>query len=641
MSKAVRVITGMLLVALAAGLLAAAQVKNPDTFTFYWVDDIRSLDPAFISTTPDTYASLNLYEGLVHFKGASLTEYVPVLATEVPSLDNGLLTKGSDGTVHYVFPIRKGVFFHKVGVKQDDGTIVWKPYDELTSEEKAKIVPGYGELTPEDVKYSLLRAMLLGVSWMSDAFVYPFSGGEYRTAERMAMAMAGVDSFDKVPASTLVEVYNTLAARIKVTDDAVEMILPKPFPPFLGMLSLGFGNLIVDKEWVIAQGGWPGTAETWKDYHRPTLQEDPLFDKENGTGPFQLEEWDKATNTLILKRFDGYWRAPAKLRRVIIKSVPEWSTRLMAIKAGDADMIAAPFQYLDQVEGLPGVTVKKGLTLPVIWAAFFAFSIDPEAPGIGSGKLDGNGVPPDFFNDVNVRKGFCYAFDYETYFKDVLMGYAPQAHGPIPSGILGWREDQPVYKQDLDKAREYFKKAYGGKLWETGFKVTAYYMGTGENTVISMLQQALLQINPKFKLEAQGLQWSTFIDWMFAPVPKMPLFICNWGPDYPDPGGPLGAATYFLSPDNVVAQTCGENYRRLMQEKYVPLLKKGMETIDPVEREKIYNEIQQMAYWEDALQIYLEEMTGTAVYRSWVKGIVFNKMLCNALEFYTIEKAGS
>ena len=56
-------------------------------------------------------------------------ELVPALATEVPTIDNGLISE--DGLT-YTFPIREGVMFH-------DGT----------------------ELTAEDVKYSWDRVMTM------------------------------------------------------------------------------------------------------------------------------------------------------------------------------------------------------------------------------------------------------------------------------------------------------------------------------------------------------------------------------------------------------------------------------------------------------------------------------------------------
>ena len=51
----------------------------------------------------------NVYETLIMYAGGNLSRFVPVLATQVPSLGNGLISK--DGLV-YTFPIRRGVKFH-------------------------------------------------------------------------------------------------------------------------------------------------------------------------------------------------------------------------------------------------------------------------------------------------------------------------------------------------------------------------------------------------------------------------------------------------------------------------------------------------------------------------------------------------
>jgi ABC-type transport system substrate-binding protein len=39
---------------------------------------------------------------------------------------------------------------------------------------------------------------------------------------------------------------------------------------------------------------------------------------------------------------------------------------------------------------------------------------------IANGKLDGKGLPPNFFSDINVRKAFLHAFDRKTYAQDVF-----------------------------------------------------------------------------------------------------------------------------------------------------------------------------------------------------------------------------
>ena len=57
---------------------------------------------------------------------------------------------------------------------------------------------------------------------------------------------------------------------------------------------------------------------------------------------------------------------------------------------------------------------------------------------IGSGKLDGNGIPVDFFSDLNVRIAFCYAFDYDTYIADALQDQGVQRGSPVVAGLYGY-----------------------------------------------------------------------------------------------------------------------------------------------------------------------------------------------------------
>ena len=53
---------------------------------------------------------------------------------------------------------------------------------------------------------------------------------------------------------------------------------------------------------------------------------------------------------------------------------------------------------------------------------------------IGSGALDGKGIPPDFFSDIHIRKAFNYSFDWDTYIKQVQNGEAKlgRRRGPRP-----------------------------------------------------------------------------------------------------------------------------------------------------------------------------------------------------------------
>ena len=108
----------------ASGTTAATggDVPNPDVLVATVNDDVFNLDPAAVNGNDvGMNVILNVYDRLL-FISADDGSVIPSLATEVPSLDNGLISE--DGLT-YTFPLREGVVF-------SDGT----------------------DMTAEDVKYS-------------------------------------------------------------------------------------------------------------------------------------------------------------------------------------------------------------------------------------------------------------------------------------------------------------------------------------------------------------------------------------------------------------------------------------------------------------------------------------------------------
>jgi hypothetical protein len=149
----------------------------------------------------------------------------------------------------------------------------------------------------------------------------------------------------------------------------------------------------------------------------------------------------------------------------------------------------------------------------------------PANPFIGSGKLDGNGIPPDFFADVHIRKAFSYAFDWETFINDVYRGEAVQAVSlPLP-GMPGYDPQAPHYTLDLAKAEEEFKLADldkdgipagddpEGDVWTTGFRLQMLYNqgNTTRQIVAEIMAANLAEINEKFVVEILGLPWPAYL----------------------------------------------------------------------------------------------------------------------------------
>lgn len=579
---------------------AFSEVKNPDTYIYLSIGEPDTLDPHYAYDTASGDVIGAVYENLIAYKGESVTEFVPRLATEVPTVENGLIR---DGGKTYVFPIRKGVKFHNGN-----------------------------DLTPEDVEYSFERGILFdpcaGPMWMLIEALFGYGTLEDFVQDKVGIAWSDmVDEEGNLKSEEyrqkLIDFYNTyIDPAVEVEGDNVVFHLVRPFAPFLSILAQNSSwSAILDKETCISLGLWDGQADGWWKYHNWKKEKSPLYEKAIGTGPFKLLEWDRTQQKVTLVRNDEYWGEKPKLAKVIIWGVDEWSTRRSMLEKGDADQITTPLQYLDQVKDLPGVVIREGSRL-TITALHFNWSVAKDSKYLGSGKLDGEGIPPDFFSDVHVRKAFSYAFDYDTFIEQVLKGYGHRVPSVIPRGLLGFNENLPMYPFDLEKAKEEFQKAWNGEVWEKGFKLTLLYNTGNEarQTACEMLKEHIESLNPKFKIEVQGVQWPTYLD--AYRQGQLPAFIIGWLADYPDPHNFI--FTYYHS-NGAYGTTQGELFRKFAQENLDALIEQAIEETDPGKRQALYEEIQKIAY-ENALGIPLYQPEEVYVMRSWVKGWMFNPM---------------
>ena len=317
-------------------LSKSADAKNPDTMVVASIGDPETLDPALDYETAGAEVIQNTYETLVYYEKNDPTKFIPQLAESWEISD--------DGTT-YTFKIRQGVKFHNGD-----------------------------EMTPEDVAYSFRRGLLQGGSdspqWL---LTEPFFGiGIYDIAELVNPDVADdPEALQKEDPAKLQEACQKVMDAITFDNDAgtVTMKLAQPWGPFLATIAQSWGS-VMDKKWVIENGGWDGTCDTWPQYYAITSENDPFSKIENGTGPFMLDHWTPGEE-VALKRFDGYWRTepaweggpsgPAALANVLLKNVSEWGTRFAMLDAGDADMAAVPRQNVAQVDPLVGELCEYNL----------------------------------------------------------------------------------------------------------------------------------------------------------------------------------------------------------------------------------------------------------------------------------------
>ena len=612
-----RNLLGIVLLCLTAMLFASiafAEVKNPDTIIFVTYGAPATMDPHWSYDTASGEVIYNVYDNLIALKGDSLTEFIPMLATEVPTVENGLI---KDDGLTYIFPIRKDVKFH-------NGDI----------------------LTPEDVAYSIKRALIFdragGPVWM---FFEPLLATH--DIEEIAIEVAGVEKYSDLfdtegelkseYQEAMVKVFTDYIDKVvEVQGDKVIFHLAQTYGPFMNILAHGgsWGS-IINKEWAIAQGTWDGQADTWWKYHDPVREDDPLHAIANGTGPFILKKWIPE-EVVMLGRFDNYWQGPAKIKNAVIKKVTEWTTRKLMLQTGDGDIVEVPPANVDEVKEMEGVRVIENLSTLTNAASQWPWTINVEDnPHIGSGKLDGEGIPADFFSDVHVRRGFSYLFPYDLLIEKVMKGRGIRNPGPLVEGLLGYSDDPSLfYEHDIFKAIEEFKLAWNGELWERGCKFNIFY-NEGNDTrkaVCDMISTLARMINPKFKITSVGMVWSAYLKGFLSE--RLPIFTIGWMADYPDPHNWI--PTYMGSKGDFSGMY-GKAYVEFAEKNVDPLIDEAIKETDPEKRAAIYKNLIQIAH-DQAISIYLYQPIDHHVERTWIKGWYYNAMRPGE-DFYSLSKS--
>lgn len=596
---------------------------DPSIYTTVTFGDIDTMDPNLVYDTASGTLALNVMEPLIQYDREDPNNFVPSLATEVPSVNNGLI---SDDGLSYIFPIREGVTFHEGGT-----------------------------LEPHDVAYTFQRGLLQSdpnsAQWLLLEPILGFNNCFDITEGIDADCTYAGDPDGLVANATaeeLVAVCESVKAAVVADDDAgtVTFNLAVPWGPFLATLPPAWGS-ILDMEWAIEQGAWDGSCDTWQNHYAPGSENSELTEVINGTGPYKLESWTPGEGYVLVAN-ENYWRSddspvweggPAgqpAITTIVTQYVNEWGTRFATLQAGDAESVAVPTANRPQVDQLvgefcdyatnectpnpdnPNGSLRKWAGLPSVSRtdAFMVFDTGPDSPYIGSGQLDGNGIPPNFFSDIHVRRAMAACFDYDTYIAEALNGEGVRNNGPIIKGMLGYNEDGPMFEYDPDVCAAEMAEAWDGQLPDVGFRFQIGY-NTGNvsrQTVCEIFQGELGAINPLYQVECIGLPWPTFLRTFRAS--QIPVIASGWLEDIHDPHNwvqPFTIGTYAgrqALPQDIIDQ-------------FTVLVNAGVATADPAERQEIYAELQQLHH-ELAIQVTLAQGVGARYEQRWVENWYYN-----------------
>jgi len=598
------------------------EVKNPGTYIECVISEPECLDPAWTYDSAGAAKEMQIYESTIFFNRDQINEFVPILATEVPTVENGGISE--DGMT-YTFNIREGVTFHEGGT-----------------------------LEPHDVAYSLQRGLLQDrVDGPQVLLLNPILNVDFIT--------------DLVADVGERQACEAVQAAIVADDEAgtVTLHLPRPFAPLLQILPVAS---VLDMEWMIEQGDWDGACDNWMQWHDPMAQDTVLFNQANGTGPYKLDSWSPGEE-IVLVRNEDYWRTepiweggpsgPASIERVVYRLIEEWGTRFAAVRAGDCDTFEISTQYSAQADelvrelytgGVPDeetsdveilnengtLMVFKGYPVPQSSDLIINFNINVEGgnPYVGSGALDGDGIPPDFFSDIHVRKAFNYCFDRDTYIEEVELGEAIPHRGPIISGagILGYDENSFIYEYDPAKCEEELKLAWDGALWDTGIYMQLVY-NTGNDSrkvACEILADGLMSVNPNFSIAVVNLPWPTYLG--ARTERRLPIQLAGWFEDYHH-------AHNWVVPymGRAGAHSRAQGFPEEMYAEFEGLIDQGVTELDPAAADAIYKSLQDLAN-EYAIDIFISQPTGRRYFQRWVHGWYFNPLFATYVYALTKEE---
>jgi len=566
-----------LMALLLLGTIALAETPA-DTYVFVTFGAIDTLDPEGSYDTSSWSVIENVYETLYSYAGDSITEYEPTLATSY--------TVSDDSRV-YTYTLREGVSFHSGNA-----------------------------FTCADVEYSMERNLV-----MNDP-----SSGIWFLAEGLLGTGSNANDDESIT-------WELIDGSVECLDDyTVQYTTAGVDPAFFGKL-IAANASIIDSQFAIAGGEWDGTEATWRDWVGVDPREGYLHTNMSGTGAYSLVEWDGATG-IVAERFDAYWGEAPAIKTVLFQGVDEEDSRILALANGDADRISVSRAPLEaQVRGMDGVSVLEdpNWSSVAVSAAHLnqALIVEDNEVNVGSGQLDGNGIPADFFSDINVRKAFSYSFDSQEFIDQVFLGFGNTITMALPPAYLGYDETVPTYTYDPEKAEEFFCAAFDGTLCDVGFELTISY-NTGNNTrqaIAEILAANIEDINPNFRVNIRDIQWPDFLADRRAG--KLPVSLIGWIPDYADPDNYIHT---FYHTDGYYGGQYGFSDASI--DASVDLARTEL---DATIREVAYSDVANRAY-ELAPFILLPQSTPYMVVADNIEGVYNNPMLSHAFLWKDISK---
>lgn len=325
----------------------------------------------------------------------------------------------------------------------------------------------------------------------------------------------------------------------KLDDYSVKFILSEPWPILLKMLP---HQQIIPKAY----------------YEKVGIDEfraNPI-----GAGPYKFVE-AKMDERIVLERFDDYYRGAPSIKNLVFDVIPETSTRVAAIQAGEVQRIHAISPTLvPSLENDPNLEVKMvdGTRVYMI-------------------EMNMNIAP---FDKVKVRQAMNHAVNMDLILDKILGGYATRLAGPALQESFGINTNLKAYEYNPDKAKQLLEEAGYGN----GFSVT---IDTDANN--KEVAEAVAAQLREIGVDANTRVWDMGVLKPMLLNGERQMAMTDYGNSTQDPYD-------FLNPKFLAAGL--GNYSQFRNDHVEELLSSGAIELDNEKRKAIYEEVQQIIYDE-------------------------------------------
>ena len=121
----------------------------------------------------------------------------------------------------------------------------------------------------------------------------------------------------------------------------------------------------------------------------------------------------------MLEAFDGYWRKSPAVEHVVMKSIPDETTRLAGLKHGEFDIAySIRGELAEELQHTPGLSLKSSVLQATNWI-YFPEQWDPKSP----------------WHDLRVRQAANLALDRDQMNQALFLGGCKINNSIIPEKL--------------------------------------------------------------------------------------------------------------------------------------------------------------------------------------------------------------